>query len=603
MLEALLLSRQLTPRDGNPRALLDSVSFSCPASQVTLVVGAPGSGKRSLLEVLTGIRTQDQGTLLLHGRDLARHPLHPNELGLVCPAEGSLPGQLTVRETLTSALLLRVGGLTREALARRTTHLLGLCGLETVVNEPVSQLSLVNLRRLLLATALVSDPVLVLCHDFTHDVDAKSERELVALLKLIATDLPGRVALNLTSSLAQLPAYDTVIVLHQGHVCFHGPARAIPHYFTIKTVEDLYPRLAMRPASRWGDSWSRHRDSYYDAFKIGTNAENLAPASEEDSPEGDPQRIRLLTPPNTPNRNSDEATSDADKTPAESPAGVPATLPRAGLIAQVSLLVRRRWILLRRSKREWRLHALLCLGLPALTVLLVWPNKAFITAALGPNASALPPETLWPAAFTCLMAAFLQVLMVIFLSVRNGAREIARERTLLNRERVAGVQPAAYLLSKVVFLTPLILAQTLWLGLVFEMLIGGLPGPAGIRFALLVLTGLAFTSLCLAISSRARSPERAHSLCLILAFGQVVLGGALLGMPRVLGGAVHPFITAYYGWSGMVDSMSPQPVFTAVSTLVRTWFATPSLAMTALAAHAILGLTITFIGLRKRSLP
>ena len=595
MLEAFNLSRSLSAKGADPRSILESVSFAAPASQLTLVIGPPGSGKRSLLEALSGIRPADQGVLMLHGRDLSRQPLHPNELGVVTNSKGDcLPSHLSAKETLASAIMLRVRGLAPSEVTARSTRLLGLCGLETVANDRVSTLPPVQYRRLLLATALVSDPILVLCQDFTHDIDAKSERELVALLKLIAADLPGRIVINLTSSLAQLPAYDTTIVLHEGHVCFHGPARAIPHYFTIKSVEDLYPRLAMRPAARWGDSWSRHRDSYYAAFKIGATPEELAAASDDENTDSnEPSRIRL---PSAPASNPEEDSSPPLST-------IPPPAPTPGLFSQTALLVKRRWTLLRRSKRDSRILAALFFLLPIITVLLIWPNKAFLTTALTARTNPLPPETLWPAAYTCLMAAFVQTLMVVFFALRCGAREIAQERALIDRERLAGVPPGALLLSKIVFLFPLVLGQALWLGLFVEIVAGGLPSPLWVRLALPALTGLAFTSLCLAISSFSSSRERAHSWCLTLAFCQILLAGALLGLPRVIGNLIHPFITTYYGWSGIVSSMAPSQLHDAISTLVRTHFAEPTLAISVLFIHILGGLIIARLGLRKISLP
>lgn len=601
MLEAVQLSRQVTPRVGDPKSLLEGVSFLCPQRQVTLIVGPPGSGKHSLLEVLAGVRAQDQGALLLNGRDLASAPRHPNETGFVPASTDSLHAQLSVRETLAGALLLRVRGLQEGGLASRVAHLLSLCGLETVSQERVACLSALQQKRLLLAVALVSDPVLVLCDDFTRDMDAKAERELAALLKMIATDVPGRAVINVTASLSQLPAYDSVLVLHQGHVCFHGPARAIPHYFSIKSAEDLYPRLAMRPASRWGESWSRHRDSYYDAFKIRPTVGEkekkqdnriTLPASEEveDGEVGGAEALH--------EEGGGQASAPVTEVGDNAPA---APLPRAGFGAQVALLARRRWTLLRRGKREWRLQALNFLGLPVLAVLMIWPNKHLVSAALA--GGELKPEVLWPAAYTCLMAVVTQVLLAVFMAARNGAREIAGERAAIDRERLAGVGPLAVLTAKAAFLGPLILGQTLWLGLCVEMFIGALPGMTGMRLLLLALTGAAFTSLCLAISAHVREKERAHALCLLLAYGQVLLGGALLGMPRVLGGAVHPFVTAYYGWSGMVDGMSGHAVFVPISAFLRTWFATPALAAGALLLHLVIGLVIAYLGLRKRRLP
>lgn len=598
MLDAYNLTRSLDTKAGDPRSILDNITFSAPAAQVTLIVGAPGSGKRSLLEALSCVHPANQGLITLHERDLSRKPLHPNELGVVTTKDrASLPSALSTRETLSSALMLRVGGLTPNEITSRSARLLALCGLETVASELVSNLSLVQFRRLLLAVQLVSDPLLLLCEDFTHDIDAKSERELVALLKLVATDIPGRIVINLTVALSQLPAYDTVIVLHQGHVCFHGPARAIPHYFTIKSIEDLYPRLAMRPAARWGESWTRHRDSYYDAFKIGATPEDLAAALDDDaSDHTEPERIRL------PSKSAAETTSKADQ-PANPATDKPvAPLPSPTLLTQTALLVKRRWTLFRRSKGEWRLQVLLFSLLPVLAVLLIWPNKGYLTSALTAKSSPLPPDVLWPAAFTCLMATFVQILIVIYFAVRSSSREIARERELIDRERLGGVGSGALLLSKITFLFPIVTAQALWLGLFVEILTGGLPGPLWLRLTLPVLTGLGFTSLCLAISAHAKSTERAHSRCLTLAFAQVLLAGALLGMPRVLGSVLQPFVTAYFGWSGILAGMAPHPIHEAVGTLLRTSFASPSFALAALAFHILIGLVITRLGLRKTRL-
>jgi hypothetical protein len=246
---------------------------------------------------------------------------------------------------------------------------------------------------------------------------------------------------------------------------------------------------------------------------------------------------------------------------------------------------------------------LLFFALPVLAVLLIWPNKAFLASALSAKANALAPESLWPAAYTCLMAAFVQILIVIYFAVRCGSREIARERGLIDRERLGGVRPGALLLSKIAFLFPVVIGQALWLGLFVEMLTGGLPGPLWLRLALPTLTGVAFTSICLALSAYAGSTERAHSRCLTLAFAQVLLAGALLGMPRVLGGVLQPFVTAYYGWSGIIAGMAPHPIQEAIGTLVRTSLAAPSLALSVLALHTVIGLVVARLGLMKARLP
>ena len=112
---------------------------------------------------------------------------------------------------------------------------------------------------------------------------------------------------------------------------------------------------------------------------------------------------------------------------------------------------------------------------------------------------------------------------------------------------------------------------------------------------------MAFASLCLGISANASSKERAHSIALTLLCANVLFSGALLGLPKVLGHIVHPFITAHYGWSGIIDSMQKTAFYHPIDQFVKTWFATPDIAMIMLGVHILVGLGMALVGLRRRA--
>lgn len=184
----------------------------------------------------------------------------------------------------------------------------------------------------------------------------------------------------------------------------------------------------------------------------------------------------------------------------------PPALP--SLIQQTTHLVRRRWSIFRRTQSEWLEHLVLIIALPLLAMLLVTPNTVYLSAISRGDST---PEFLWPAAYTCAMALFIQTLLILIMGVRNGAREIAAKRPLLERERRGGLRISAYLLAKIGFLIPLIIAQSFALGLLVEITGCDLPGNGFARLMLLVLTGIAFSSLCLGISARSRSAENAQN--------------------------------------------------------------------------------------------
>jgi len=583
MLEVLNVSQIISRPKQEALTVLDQVNFGVPAGHLMAIIGAPGSGKTSLISLLSGSQHSAEGTIVFQGKDTAISPPQANSIGHVPSEDDSLQNLLTIRETLMSALILRVAGQTNEERISKVSHILVGLGLETIASQHIGTLSLAHKRRVKLALALVSDAPLILCDEFTDGLDVKSEQELTALLKFVVSDQAGRIVIHATQTLGNISSYDTVVILHEGHVCFHGPARAVAHYFSIATVEELYPRLAKRPAERWGDSWSRHRESYYEAFKLGDLGQSLAERPEEEPQDqtedaglSETQPHHLIT---------------ADEIIYAKPAA------RPSLLTQTSHLIRRRWTLLRRSQREWLPHLIMLTLAPLLAMLLLAPNTPYLSALKRGDTSA---ENLWPAAYTCSMAILIQIILILVMSVRNGACEIAGERPLFERERLSGVRSSAYLFGKLGFLIPIVVTQSLALGLFLAVTGTSLPGNGAARLLLLMFTGIAFTSLCLGISARSQSAARAQNHAWLLLVVNLLLCGALLGFPRLLGGVIQPFITAYYGWSGSLDTLSDSAVFEPITKFVRTWFATPLGAFVALTIHATIGLCLTISGLRKK---
>lgn len=598
MLDLIGVSYKLPRKGSEPLTLLDEVTFTAPTGHVLGIVGPTLSGKTTLAEIIAGIRCPTIGAVHWNGRDTRKQPLHPSQIGYVPAGDDDIPQKLTVRENIISALMLRVEGITPDAAQDKAAQLLILTGLETVARKRFSLLTLPQKRRAKMAIALVSDPVLVVCDSFTDRLDARSGRELAALLKEVARDHPARLVIHATDDLSDIDCHDSVLLLHDGFSCYHGPVRAIVHYFSIKTPMELFARLAQRPGSRWGESWARHRDSYYKAFKLGTAPDQLAAASDQDEPR-DPDRVRL--PASAPEKDEDADKADEDskvEMGAETTGILPATPSRS---FQTRHLIKRRWTLMRRSRPEWITLLVILLGSPLLIILLLLPNvEALRTVVAAKEGAVIPPEVLWTAAFTCLIGVFIQTLLALFAAVRFGAREVTLDRKVFERERACGLSTTAYLLSKLSIVLPLTIGHTLSMGVFIEMVTGGIPGHSVARLTLLVLSGVAFSLICLGISAVSRTNERAYGFAMTVLFGNVLLSGALLAFPRVLGSIVQPFSTAYFGWSGAIDAMHHTPVFDPITHFVPTWFATPSFAVIMLIIHALAGATLLLIGLRRR---
>ena len=548
--------------------LLREVAFSLPQGHLMAIVGPSGCGKTTLLKVIAGIVEQTDGRLLWEGRDLQEEEdLHPGELGYV-PQFSVAHDQLTVAECVAASMALRTQLPGTDDFEPKLEHLLKITGLEDLADRRVRVLSGGQRRRLGLALELVTNPCLLLCDEVTSGLDPQSEHEITQLLKLLARENPRRVVINVTHSLASLDVFDSVLVMYQGRLVYHGPPGMLSHYFSVAHPEEVYLRLTRRDAAAWQESWQKKRE-HYEAMLI-------------------------------------EAAAAEARVPHEEEVVAPEELP--GLWRQVGVLLQRRWTIFRRDAGQVWLHLAMLLGFPLLVVIFgldgikplrqLDPRQGSDVLYEVQRQAQHQLEQLQAGSLVSGLI-MLQVVLVTLMASNNAAREIAGERLILEREKLGGLSVSAYLISKILFLGVFVLAQSLWMGVFVDMVVGGLPGHLLVKLLLLVLASAAMTSVCLGISALSRSPEKATLLSIYLVGFQLPLSGAVLTLPSWLEGVVNPFIAAFWAWSGSLRSMTDTAFYDAVKKVTSTALVTPELAAFVLTAHLLIGLSLAWIGSRN----
>ncbi|MDQ3949571.1 MAG: ABC transporter ATP-binding protein/permease [Gemmatimonadota bacterium] len=209
-----------TPPDRSPRWVLRDVSFAVPAGSTLGVVGATGSGKSALMDLIPRLYDPQQGEILVDGipiRELDLAGLRA-EIGYV-PQESFLFGD-------TIAANLRYGGSTDEAArwAADVSQLDGTIrgfpsGYETLLGERGINLSGGQKQRAALARALASRPKIVLLDDSLSAVDTHTEAEI---LRSLRSALAGRTALVASHRISAIRGADWIIVLENGRVVEQG---------------------------------------------------------------------------------------------------------------------------------------------------------------------------------------------------------------------------------------------------------------------------------------------------------------------------------------------------------------------------------------------
>lgn len=562
-------------KEGEDVNLVDRANLKIPRGHFMAIVGPSGCGKTTLLKTIAGLNPESDGALFWDGRNLSEEgDFEPSEIGYV-PQFSIAYDPLTVDESIEAATRLRVKTRDAEDLDHRIDHVLEETGMTAIADRSVKVLSGGQKRRLGLAMELVSDPKLLLCDEVTSGLDPRSEREIVRLLHDLSRR-DGRIVLSVTHSLAHLELYDSILVLHEGRVAYHGPPELVTHYFSVEDSEEIYPKLATQPSERWRESWMKHQEAYYEKLERSRKRAIEAGAlhvPEPDSEEDSEEKAKIRTP---------------------------------GFIGQLSTLLSRRWRIFFRDRGQVFLQLAILICFPLLVILFSDMANAPIPSLSDSRQENILVElkeandvyAAWAKVGSAISGVVMfQVILLSLMGSNNSAREIAGERQIFEKEKFGGLRPMAYLSSKVVFLSFLVAAQSLWMG-VFVNFFGPFRGEFTQHLIFLLLINGAMTAICLGISALMRTAEQASLLSIYLVGFQLPLSGAVLALPDHIERFTQPFISAFWAWSGSIEALETK-ASQAVKSVISTQPSAQDACLFTLLLHVGAGLLAAWIGSRR----
>jgi putative ABC transport system ATP-binding protein len=169
---------------------LAGVDVVVRSGEALAVMGPSGNGKTTLLHVLAGILTADQGEVWLAGErvdqlnDAARTVLRRRRLGFVFQ-DNQLLAELPADENV--ALPLMVDGVSRREAIGRARMMLAQVGLSAEAGRRPGELSGGQAQRVAIARALVGEPQAVFADEPTGALDAATGAQVIDLLVGAAT--------------------------------------------------------------------------------------------------------------------------------------------------------------------------------------------------------------------------------------------------------------------------------------------------------------------------------------------------------------------------------------------------------------------------------
>jgi branched-chain amino acid transport system ATP-binding protein len=222
---------------------LHGVSLTVKQGDVWGLIGPNGAGKTTLFDVISGVRTPNEGRVLFRGVDVTR-------TSAVARARRGLRrtfqrvqtfGWLSVEDNVLAALEWRGGGggmfadilhlPTRRGRERnrreRVREVLEQCGLSAVRADPVGSLPIGLARMVEFARAIVDEPALLLLDEPTSGLDEREAERLIEQLQLLRSSSTCSVILVEHDMGFVMEQCDTIAVLELGQVIATGAPKDI----------------------------------------------------------------------------------------------------------------------------------------------------------------------------------------------------------------------------------------------------------------------------------------------------------------------------------------------------------------------------------------
>jgi len=162
------------------------VSFTINAGSIVTIVGASGSGKSTLLNMLGTLDRPSSGAIRIAGTDVyalddnARTRLRRERIGFVFQFFHLLPMLTAIENVMLTAELAGKGG---KETRSRAGELLERVGLSGRTEHRPDELSGGEMQRVAIARALIMDPPLLLADEPTGNLDSKTGRSILELLR------------------------------------------------------------------------------------------------------------------------------------------------------------------------------------------------------------------------------------------------------------------------------------------------------------------------------------------------------------------------------------------------------------------------------------
>lgn len=199
--------------------VLRGVSLSISEAEFVAIIGASGSGKSTLMHVMGCLQKPTRGEIVLDGVNIAEltedelAEIRGKQIGFVFQQFNLLPLK-TAQKNVELPLIFQ--GVSSTERSKKAAELLERVGLGHRMSHKPSQMSGGEQQRVAIARALVGNPAIIFADEPTGNLDTKSSREIMSILKKLNSE--GKTLIVVTHDPEIAKWADRTIRLSDGRV-------------------------------------------------------------------------------------------------------------------------------------------------------------------------------------------------------------------------------------------------------------------------------------------------------------------------------------------------------------------------------------------------
>jgi sodium transport system ATP-binding protein len=240
MIEAQNLVKRFRGKNSGEVCAVDLVSFQCRPGEIYGLLGANGAGKTTTLRILATILGPSEGTAIVAGHDVTKHPEKVrSSVGFLSTAT-ALYGRLSAEEMVQ--YFGRLHGLDEPTLRHRMAVLFDRLEMNSFRDRRCDKLSTGMKQKVSIARTLVHDPSVMIFDEPTVGLDVMAARTIVGFIRECRAQ--GKTVIFSTHVMSEAEKLcDHIGIIHGGRLLAEGTLSDLRERYVKQDLEEIFVKV------------------------------------------------------------------------------------------------------------------------------------------------------------------------------------------------------------------------------------------------------------------------------------------------------------------------------------------------------------------------